>query len=166
MQPTQKIDDLIGPSLVSMGYELVRARLSGRDRPVLQVMIERADRKPLTVDSCAEVSRMISALLDVEDPIRSAYVLEVSSPGIDRPLVRLVDYERFAGHLAKVELVAPIEGRRRFVGRLLGTSGEQVRLVVDGAEAPVEVPFDAIQSAKLVLTDELIVESQAGGYKE
>ncbi|MSO74997.1 MAG: ribosome maturation factor RimP [Alphaproteobacteria bacterium] len=166
MQPTQKIDDLIGPSLVSMGYELVRARLSGRDRPVLQVMIERADRKPLTVDSCAEVSRMISALLDVEDPIRSAYVLEVSSPGIDRPLVRLVDYERFAGHLAKVELVAPIEGRRRFVGRLLGTSGEQVRLVVDGAEAPVEVPFDAIQSAKLVLTDELIAESQAGGYKE
>lgn len=163
MRPTQRIEELISPSLAAMGYELVRARLSGRDRPVLQVMIERVDRSPLTVESCAEVSRSISAILDVEDPIGSAYVLEVSSPGIDRPLVRLADFDRFAGHIARLELVAPIEGRRRFRGRLLGTSGERVRFVEDEVKGPVDVPFDAIQSAKLVLTDELIAASQAGG---
>jgi ribosome maturation factor RimP len=126
-------------------------------------MIERADRGPLTVDSCAEVSRTISAILDVEDPVKTAYVLEVSSPGIDRPLVRLADFDRFVGHIARVELAAPIEGRRRFHGRLLGTSGEHVRLVEDEAKGPVELPFGTIQSAKLVLTDELIAASQAGG---
>ncbi len=163
MRPTQRIEELISPSLAAMGYELVRARLSGRDRPILQVMIERADRGPLTVDSCAEVSRTISAILDVEDPIKSAYMLEVSSPGIDRPLVRLTDYDRFAGHIARLELVAPIEGRRRFHGQLLGTAGENIRLVVDEGKGPIELPFDAIQSAKLVLTDALIAASQPGG---
>lgn len=163
MRPTLRIEDLIGPSLAAMGYELVRARLSGRDRPVLQVMIERNDRQPLTVEACAEASRAISAILDVEDPIRGSYVLEVSSPGIDRPLVRLADFDRFAGHVARLELAAPIEGRRRFRGRLLGTVGERVRLVEDEAKGTVEVPFEAIQSAKLVLTDELIAASQAVG---
>jgi ribosome maturation factor RimP len=165
MRPTQRIEELISPSLAAMGYELVRARLSGRERPVLQVMIERADREPLTVDACADVSRTVSAILDVEDPIRGAYRLEVSSPGIDRPLVRLEDYDRFAGHVAKVELAAPLDGRRRFRGRLLGTDDGNVRIVEDESKGPVEVPFDAIQSAKLVLTDELIAASLAEGRR-
>lgn len=163
MRPTQRIEELISPSLAAMGYELVRAQLSGRERPVLQVMIERADRGPLTVDACAEVSRAVSAILDVEDPIRGSYRLEVSSPGIDRPLVRLSDYDRFAGHVAKVELAAPRDGRRRFRGRLLGTDDGHVRLVEDESKEPVELPFEAIRSAKLVLTDELIAASLADG---
>ena len=165
MRPTQRIEELISPSLAAMGYELVRARLSGRERPVLQVMIERVDREPLTVDACADVSRTISAILDVEDPIRGAYRLEVSSPGIDRPLVRPEDYDRFVGHVARVELAAPLDGRRRFRGRLLGTDGGNVRLVEDESKGPIDVPFEAIQSAKLVLTDELIAASLAEGRR-
>lgn len=162
MRPTQRIEELISPGLAAMGYEVVRARLSGRDRPVLQVMIERNDRQPLTVDSCAEASHAISAILDVEDPISGAYVLEVSSPGIDRPLVRLADYERFAGHVARIELVAPVDGRKRFRGKLLGVVGEVVRVVEeDGLGATIELPFAAIDKAKLVLTDELIAATRA-----
>jgi ribosome maturation factor RimP len=161
MRAQQRIEELISPSLAAMGYELIRARLAGRERPVLQVMIERSDRAPLTVDACAEASHAISAILDVEDPIHGSYVLEVSSPGIDRPLVRLADYERFAGHVARIELAAPIEGRRRFRGRLLGVEGDAVRLVEDGAPAPFALPFAAIEKAKLVLTDELIAASNA-----
>lgn len=145
-----------------MGYELIRARASGRDRLVLQVMVERADRQSITVDSCAEVSRAISAILDVEDPIQGSYVLEVSSPGIDRPLVKLADYDRFAGHVAKLELAAPMAGRRRFRGRLLGVEGDVIKLVEDDGKGPCEVPFSAVQSAKLVLTDELIAASRGG----
>ena len=162
MRPTQRIEELISPSLAAMGYDVVRARLSGRDRPVLQVMIERNDRQPMTVESCAEASHAISAILDVEDPIRGAYVLEVSSPGIDRPLVRLADYERFAGHVARIELAAPINGRKRFRGRLMGVDGETIRLIDDdGLGAAIELPFPAIEKAKLVLTDELIAATRA-----
>ncbi|MBM3482935.1 MAG: ribosome maturation factor RimP [Alphaproteobacteria bacterium] len=162
MRPTQRIEELISPSLAAMGYDVVRARLSGRDRPVLQVMIERNDRQPMTVESCAEASHAISAILDVEDPIRGAYVLEVSSPGIDRPLVRLADYERFAGHVARLELAAPINGRKRFRGRLMGIEGETIRLIDDdGLGAAIDLPFAAIEKAKLVLTDELIAATRA-----
>ena len=102
-----------------MGYELVRVHYgSGSGRPTLQIMAERLDRQPMTVDDCAEISRNISALLDVEDPLEDAYLLEVSSPGIDRPLIRPADYERFAGFEARLELTRPIEGRRRFRGRI------------------------------------------------
>ena len=150
-----RIERLIAPSLEATGYRLVRVAVSGGRRgQVLQVMAERLDDKPMSVDDCTEVTHMLSALLDVEDPIEHAYVLEVSSPGIDRPLVRPEDYERFRGHEAKLELATPIDGRRRFRGKLLGIEANRVRLSL-GTEV-VELPLAHIQRAKLVLTDELL----------
>ncbi len=159
MIDTARIETLIAPSLEAMGYRLVRVAVTGgRRAQVLQVMAERIDDKPMSVDDCTEVTHTVSALLDVEDPIAHAYVLEVSSPGIDRPLVRREDYERFSGHEAKVELATAIDGRRRFRGKLLGVEGDCVRLSL-GTEV-VELPLARIQRAKLVLTDELIAANQ------
>lgn len=141
-----------------MGFDLVRVMLSGGQRPTLQVMIERLDHEPVTLDHCAEVSHALSALLDVEDPLPGAYHLEVTSPGVDRPLVRRADFERFAGFEARLETEQPIEGRRRFRGRLLGLAGADVRLVLP--EGEYAIPFDAIKKAKLVLTDELLAAAQ------
>lgn len=143
-----------------MGYETVRVRLSGKERPTLQVMVERADQVPITVDDCETVSHQVSALLDVEDPIPSTYTLEVSSPGIDRPLTRAKDWNRFAGHLAKVELATPLAGRRRFSGIVLGAeAGREARLrLEDGTE--VALPMAAIRTARLVLTEALIDASR------
>jgi ribosome maturation factor RimP len=156
---TARIETLIGPSLEAMGYRLVRVAVTGgRRTQVLQVMAERMDERPMGVDDCTEVTHTVSALLDVADPIEQAYLLEVSSPGIDRPLVRREDYERFRGHEAKLELAAPIEGRRRFRGRLLGVEADRVRLNL-GAEV-VELPLARIQRAKLVLTDELLAQQR------
>jgi ribosome maturation factor RimP len=155
---TRQIEDLIEPSLRDMGFELVRVMLRGRERPTLEVMAERLDRSPMRVEDCAEISRAVSALLDVEDPLPGSYVLEVTSPGLDRPLVKPDDYVRFAGYEARIETVAPIDGRRRFKGRLGGLEGDGVRLEVEGA--PVALPLSAIKKAKLVLTDDLIA---AGG---
>ncbi len=154
MESTERIEQIVAPALADMGYEIVRLRAGGGARPVLQVMIDRADREALTVDDCAAASRTVSALLDMDDVSDGAYTLEVSSPGIDRPLVRLADFERFAGFEAKVEMAAPLDGRRRFRGRLLGTDGDGVRLEADGSD--VTLPFEGIRSAKLVLSDELI----------
>jgi ribosome maturation factor RimP len=133
-------------------------QLTGGKRRTLQVMAERRDGRPMTVDDCAEISRNVSAILDVEDPISGAYTLEVSSPGIDRPLLRPRDYERFSGHQAKIELLEPVDGRRRFRGRILGRDGDTVRLEVD--DDIVELPIARIARAKLVLTDELLAASQ------
>jgi ribosome maturation factor RimP len=121
-------------------------------------MVERQDGRGVSVDDCAAASRLVSAVLDVEDPVSGSYVLEVSSPGIDRPLTRLRDFERFAGFEARVELRVPVDGRRRFRGRLLGVDHERIRLETDREE--VELSFDDIQKAKLVLTDDLIAASQ------
>lgn len=159
----RQVEGLIAPTIEDMGFDVVRVRLFGQQRLRLQVMIERHDGQPLDVDHCAEVSRAISALLDVEDPIRGAYTLEVSSPGIDRPLVRLADYDRFAGFAAKVELEAPRDGRRRFSGRLLGTRDDCVRLQVDADE--VILPFDSIAKAKLLLTDDLIAAAASAAQE-
>jgi ribosome maturation factor RimP len=145
---------LIEPTLTAMGYELVRAVISGRDRPTLQVMVERADGASITIDDCEAVSRALSAKLDVEDPIASSYTLEVSSPGIDRPLVRPKDYQRFAGHVARVEARAPIAGRRRFTGRIVGADDTRFRIAIE--EGEIEIPFAEVARAKLLLTDELI----------
>jgi ribosome maturation factor RimP len=155
---TGKIDALIAPSLEAMGYRVVRVAVTGGRRATLQIMAERVDEKAMTVEDCADISRTVSALLDVADPIAGAYTLEVSSPGIDRPLVRREDFERFAGFEAKVELTAPVDGRRRFRGKLLGVEGDAVRLLVDAA--PVALPLAAVARAKLVLTDELLAASQ------
>ncbi len=118
---TNEIARIIEPSLEAMGYRLVRVALTGSQRPTLQVMAERGDEAAMSVEDCAEISRSISALLDVADPIAGTYTLEVSSPGIDRPLVRPEDYDRFAGFAARIELHEPLDGRKRFHGRLLGT---------------------------------------------
>jgi ribosome maturation factor RimP len=164
MDLLDRVHDIIEPAIEAMGYELVRVHHSGGRRPVLQVMVERADRVPMNVDDCAEVSRAVSAVLDVEDPIPGEYVLEVSSPGIDRPLTRLADFERFAGFEAKVETEAPVEGRKRFRGRLDGVAENRVRLLVDagGTMQTVALPFGTIRRARLVLTDDLIAASGGG----
>lgn len=153
-----EVERLVAPSLAAMGYEIVRVLLSGQRRARLQIMAERSDGTGMTVDDCASVSRAVAALLDVEDPIAGAYDLEVSSPGIDRPLTRLADFARFAGHEAKLELTMPVDGRRRWNGRLLGVDGDQVRFAADGVE--VSVAFAQIAKAKLILTDALIAEAR------
>jgi len=155
---TNQIAGIIEPSLDAMGYRLVRVAVLGAGRMTLQIMAERRDDAPMTVDDCAAISRSVSALLDVADPIASAYTLEVSSPGIDRPLVRPEDYDRFAGFEARIEVSRPISGRKRFRGRLLGRSGDTVRLIAEAGE--VEVPLSAIARAKLVLTDDLLALAQ------
>ena len=157
---TNEIASIIEPSLEAMGYRLVRLmQTGGLRRPTLQVMAERRDDAAMTVDDCAAISRSVSALLDVADPIASAYTLEVSSPGIDRPLVRPEDYDRFAGFEAKIELKEPRDGRKRFRGRLLGRAGADVRLAGDTGE--VLLPLATITKAKLVLTDDLLALAQA-----
>lgn len=153
---TDAVGSLIEPTLEAMGYALVRVTLvGGASRPTLQVMAERTDGAAMSVDDCADISEAVSAILDVEDPISGAYILEVSSPGIDRPLVKKADYERFAGFEAKLETAQPIGGRKRFRGRLLGTGGETVRVRLDSGEE-LDLPLGGIAKAKLVLTDELI----------
>jgi len=159
---TDRIERLIAPTLDGMGYDLVRVALIGSvGRQTLQIMAERRDRAGMTVEDCADISRAVSALLDVEDPISSSYTLEVSSPGIDRPLTRLDDFSRFAGFEAKVELSAPVEGRKRFRGRIKGVAGERVLIETEDGEA--DVPFGRIQKAKLVLTDELLAAAAKEG---
>ena len=132
MDTAERIATMIAPTLEAMGFHLVRVKLIGAQRPVLQIMFERESSAPhdggITVEDCSEVSRAVSAILDVEDPISGAYRLEVSSPGLDRPLTRKHDYERFKGFAAKLELGRPLAGRKRFKGRLAGISGEAVLL--------------------------------------
>ncbi len=149
-----RIVELVEPTVEAMGYGLVRLVLGSGRAPRLQVMVERRDETPLSLEDCAEVSRALSAVLDVEDPIEGSYMLEVSSPGIDRPLTRRADFERFAGHEAAVELTQPIEGQRRFKGRLLGLEGDVVRMV--GLEREARLPIGSIRRAKLVVSDELL----------
>ncbi|MFQ5774113.1 MAG: ribosome maturation factor RimP [Kiloniellaceae bacterium] len=155
-----QVERLIAPSLAAMGYDIVRVLLSGNRRARLQVMAERRDGAGMGLDDCVAVSRAVEAILEVEDPIAGSYELEVSSPGIDRPLTRLADFARFAGFEAKVETAVPIAGRRRWRGRLLGVNGDRVRLAA--GEEEVTLPFSDIAKAKLVLTDELITGARAG----
>jgi ribosome maturation factor RimP len=154
------IEAAIEPQVAALGFALVRVKFFGGRRQVLQVMIERADGSDVNVDDCAAVSRALSPVLDVFDPIAGAYALEVSSPGIDRPLTRAGDFVRYAGFEAKVELEENRNGRRRFKGVLLGLNdGASAVLDVDGET--VTFPLTDIQSAKLVLTDALIAAHQA-----
>lgn len=151
----RRIENIVAPTIVGMGYELVRVAMSRGG--TLQIMIEPADGRPMDVEDCATVSRALSAVLDVEDPVSDAYTLEVSSPGIDRPLTRAKDFARWAGHLARIETDLPIEGRRRFKGILLGMEDGVVHVrLEDGKEAAV--PLDVVSRAKLELTDRLIEE--------
>jgi ribosome maturation factor RimP len=155
-----EIERLVAPALDAMGFTLVRVKVTGLggERRTLQIMAERGSDGGITVDDCAAISRAVSALLDVEDPIHGHYTLEVSSPGLDRPLVHERDFERFAGFEARVETRQPIDGRRRFRGQLAGISGGKVCIVL-GADK-VHIPFTEISAAKLVLTDELLAAAQ------
>jgi len=154
-----EVEALLEPTIEALGFRVVRVQLAGgRGQQRLQVMVERADGSAMDVDDCAEVSRACDAKLDVADPIAGAYRLEVSSPGIDRPLTRLADFATWAGFDARVEMAETHEGRRRFRGRLLGVDGEAVRIETDGAVWAL--PFEGIARAKLVLTDALIAATQ------
>jgi ribosome maturation factor RimP len=150
-----RIAGIVTPTLEAMGFELVRVAVLGRDRPTVQIMADRADGAQITLDDCEEISRTLSAVLDVEDPLPGAWTLEVSSAGIDRPLTRVKDWNRFAGHLARAETLVPIEGRKRFSGVILGADEASARLrLEDGSE--ITLPLAGLRRAKLVLTDELI----------
>src|SRR5207302_9767826 len=150
---TNEIARLIEPSLEAMGYRLVRVmQAGGLHRPTVQVMAERRDEAAMTVEDCAQIRRSVSALRDVEGPIAGAYTLELSSPGIDRPLVRPEDYDRFAGFEAKLELAPPLSGRKRVRGRLLGRAREAVRVV--GEDGAVRLALALITRAKLGQTDD------------
>ncbi len=164
MERETRVQTLIEPTVEDMGFEVVRVRVSGTVRPVLEVMAEPSDGSPMTVEGCASISRAISAVLDVEDPISSAYTLEVSSPGVDRPLTRPKDFERFAGFDAKVELQQPVDGQRRYSGRLGGLD-DQGHVIVGEGEAQVRVPLADVRRAKLIMTDALLAafaEDQPG----
>jgi len=164
LDKTADIARLVEPVLQAMGYELVRVHYgSGSGRPTLQIMAERLDRRSMAVEDCAEISRPLSAMLDVEDPLEEAYVLEVSSPGIDRPLIRPADYQRFAGFEARLELSQPVEGRRRFRGRIGELVDGQLRIIEEAGE--YRLPLEQINKAKLVLTDDLIAATSAEAKK-
>ena len=149
------VSDLVEPIIDKLGFETVRIMTIGNKNPTLQIMIERKDRKNLTVDDCAAVSREISVVLDEKDPIEGQYSLEVSSPGLDRPLTKEEHFKRFAGYEARIETVSEVDGRKRFKGKIIGLN--QNRLIdfdMDGTE--YHIPFDAVSKAKLILTEELL----------
>jgi ribosome maturation factor RimP len=150
-----KLTAIVAPRLLTMGFELVRVAVLGRERPTVQVMADRADGSLITVEDCEQISHYLSTVFDVEDPIPGAWSLEVSSAGIDRPLTRPKDWNRFAGHLARVETNFPVNGRKRFSGIVLGADEQNGRLRLDDGTEP-EVPLRDIRRAKLVLTDALI----------
>lgn len=155
MDVVERLHNLIGPTIDGLGYELVRVAIQGTRRQTVQVMIERKDGVSLSVDDCTVVSRALSALMDVHDPVPGAYNLEVSSPGIDRPLTRKKDYEAWTGFDAKVETKVAIEGRRRFAGLLDGCDANGIlRLLCE--EGVVLIALEDVSKAKLVLTDRLI----------
>jgi len=153
----RRLAEIVAPTVEGMGFRLVRLRLMGGKRITLQIMAERADGS-MEVEDCATLSRALSAVLDVEDPIEREYVLEVSSPGIDRPLTRLEDFDRWEGHEARLETAELIDGRKRFKGILAGTEGDEVLIELDdpSIDGPIGLKFDWLADAKLVLTDELI----------
>lgn len=155
MDIINKISQLIEPSLDDMGYRIVQVRLQERGRgKTLSIMAERLDGQVMSFDDCTDISRTVSALLDVEDPIQGAYNLEVMSPGIDRPLTRLSDYEQYSGFEAKIETLMPVQGRKRFRGILQGSEGQQVLMQMP--EGAASIAFGNIKTAKLVLTDALM----------
>ena len=156
-----QIADLVDPVIADLGFRLVRVRIMGCEDQTVQIMAERADGT-ISIDDCESISRQLSPLLDAADVMPGAYNLEISSPGIDRPLVRPSDFEDWAGHQAKIELTELLDGRRRFSGTLEGFEDGEVRLEVDLDQIGVQViglPVDLIGEARLVLTDELVRDS-------
>lgn len=155
-----RIAERIVPTLTDLGFELVRLAVLGRETPTVQLMADRVDGSLISVEDCEQISHAVGAVLDVDDPIPGAWMLEVSSAGIDRPLTRPKDWDRFSGHLAKAELDLPIDGRRRFSGIVLGARGGcGLMRLDDGAE--VALPLSEVRKARLVLTDALIAAGAA-----
>lgn len=157
-----RVATIAEPVLEQIGFRLVRVRVSGAEGCTVQIMAERPDGT-LTIDDCEDISRALSPVMDVADPIEKAYRLEISSPGIDRPLVRKSDFDRYAGHLIKIEMERPFNGRKRFRGILAGTEGEAARLqrddIAEGEATDVLLPIEDMNEARLVLTDALVTEA-------
>lgn len=145
---TKRVTEIIEPVLENMGYELVRVQIMGGGRPVLQIMAERKDGSSVTIDDCADISRSLSVILDVENPIDERYNLEVSSPGLDRPLTKLKDFERFVGKIALVSFVEPLDGRKKLEGKLKGVIDSDIAIEAEGLD--VKIPYTNIAKAKLV----------------
>jgi len=158
----QKISELIDHPINGLGYNVVRVRIHDQGGKTLQILAERQSDRELNIDDCAKISRTISAILDVEDPIKDEYNLEVSSPGIDRPLIRAHDFEDFSGNEIKLTTCTPIDGRRRYRGMLLGLNTEKNALRIKLEDLPDEtvIAVDNVEDAKLILTDKLIADHQ------
>ena len=152
-----RIIGIIHPTVAALGYELVRVMVLGRERPTVQIMADRADGAQIAVEDCEIISRAVSAVMDVDDPIPGRWTLEVSSAGIDRPLTRVKDWNRFVGHLARIELSIPVAGRRRLNAIILGADAAMAHVREDGAT--YDIPLADIRRAKLILTDALIEAS-------
>ena len=162
MADTARIAEIIEPIVEDMGFKLVRVKMiGGAEEPTLQVMAERPDTRQLTIDDCADISRALDEPLEEADPIDHAYRLEVSSPGIDRPLTRLKDYADWQGHLARITLEAKKDGQKKFKGTIDGVD-EASRMIAltDDHNKSHEVPFDMIEDAKLLFTENLLQETQ------
>lgn len=161
MDLLKRIETIIEEPLIARGYEVVRVQLSGATRKVLQIMIERLDETDINVDDCSTVSRLVSVLLDVQDPIKDPYILEVSSPGLERPLVKLRDYQRFCDHEIAVTTQQHINGRKRFQGRLTSADENGITLDLSGApeegHASVVIELENIRAARLVIDMEALL---------
>ena len=158
MKVTNRVEEIVEPLLNDLGFELVQVVLLGKRNPSLQVMAEPIGTRPMSLDDCGSISRALSALLDIEDLISSAYILEISSPGLDRPLIRLAHFERFKGHEAHIEISTAIDGSTRFNGRLSGVKGDDVLMQVNGDKRIF--PFTDIEKAKLIMTDEIFGKTE------
>ena len=160
MSLADRIENLISPTIEILGFEIVRIEVLGEINPCLQIMAERIDEAGMNVDDCAQISRAVSAILDIEDPITNAYTLEVSSPGMDRPLVKRKHIERFAGAEIRLEKRGQGDEQRRYRGDLKGIKGDDVVLLIKGEE--MLIPFADVQKAKIVITDALIAAAKEG----
>jgi ribosome maturation factor RimP len=168
----ERVIALVEPTATQLGYRIVRVRLSGNRRKTLQIMAERISDGQMGIDDCTRLSRALSPVFDLEDPVQGEFSLEISSPGIDRPLMRIEDFERFVGHEAKLETASMIDGRRRFRGEIAGVDGDEIRLrVAEGDE--LRLKLASLSDARLVLTDKLIAEdlkrareAEAAGQEE
>lgn len=162
----ERVNELIEVSLLQMGYEIVRIRFRGGKSGVLQIMIERCDGVAITLDDCETVSRHVSALLDVEDPFPERYRLEISSPGIERPLAKMKDFEKFKGYDIKLHTQVPIQGSKVFTGKLAGTLSDKgkILLIIEEKNSSVtlEIDYSNVQDAKLVATDAMIKKLLSG----
>ena len=157
-----RVYEIVEPVADDLGYAIVRLRVMGGKRATLQIMAERKSDGRMEIEDCETLSRAVSSTLEVEDPITEAYILEVSSPGLERPLTTPEDFQRFTGYLARVELDRMVEGRKRFRGTLDGVEGDHIAIVLDGEEDAAQIPFAWVSEAKLLVTDDMIKAGPEG----